>query len=151
MKTALRLFLSTLAVSAAVKASAAQPDAAPATDVRPVASVFAALDLDRDGLLSPREIAVSPVTLGGLDNDGDGFISAVELRGARSSDQGRIRREASAFTVTMALDANHDGELQPLEVANAVSSLRQLDRNQDGSLTAVELRPVLLARATPHP
>ena len=40
-----------------------------------------------------------------------------------------------------ALDTNHDGVLSADEIANAATSLKQLDKNGDGRLTEDELRP----------
>lgn len=65
------------------------------------------------------------------------------------ADGGRFGRAArgAALNLMLALDANHDGDIQAMEVANAASSLKQLDANGDGELTPGELRPVMLARA----
>jgi hypothetical protein len=114
---------------------------------RPVSPILAALDSDRDGTLSNVEIAAAPVMLRALDRNDDGLISPDELRAADANDRtSRPQRSAMAFNVVMTLDANHDGDIQWLEIANAVSSLKRLDRNGDGELTPEELRPVLVAR-----
>lgn len=39
------------------------------------------------------------------------------------------------------LDANHDGVIDDVEIANASAALKKLDRNGDGRLTLDELRP----------
>ena len=38
-------------------------------------------------------------------------------------------------------DTNHDGVIDPTEIANAPAILKALDKNGDGQLTADELRP----------
>jgi hypothetical protein len=40
-----------------------------------------------------------------------------------------------------ALDANGDGVIDEVEIANAPAALRSLDKNKDGKLTMEELRP----------
>jgi hypothetical protein len=40
-----------------------------------------------------------------------------------------------------ALDANHDGEIDANEIANASAALKALDKNGDGKLTQDELHP----------
>src|SRR5262245_28455399 len=40
-----------------------------------------------------------------------------------------------------ALDANHDGEIDAAEIANASNALLTLDKNGDGKLTREELMP----------
>jgi len=40
-----------------------------------------------------------------------------------------------------ALDANHDGVIDDVEISNASAALRKLDKNGDGKLTREELRP----------
>ena len=40
-----------------------------------------------------------------------------------------------------ALDANHDGVIDAVEIDNASAALRKLDKNGDGQLTIDEIRP----------
>ncbi len=117
---------------------------------RRVSAVVAALDVNRDGALSDTELAHAPMLLRALDLNDDGIHTVAELRGeapqhrsdrlgsgARTS---RTGRPGPGFTLAFALDANHDGDIQTMEIANAASSLRTLDLNRDGQLTADELR-----------
>jgi hypothetical protein len=58
--------------------------------------------------------------------------------------------------VISTLDANHDGVLDAVEIANASQALKSLDKNADGRLTREELRrsrPTRTASAvaTPRP
>ena len=48
-----------------------------------VAPLFAALDVNKDGVLDAEEIKNAPAALAKLDKDGDGKITAEELRPAR--------------------------------------------------------------------
>jgi len=128
------------------------------------------MDLDRDGALSATELTQAPITLGGLDTDGDGSLSSAELhphrggprrpahagqptadqRPGRPAGAGPQRPAAHAGTprahpsdlVMLALDANEDGVLAGAELANATRSLGALDVNKDGQLTPDELRPL---------
>lgn len=108
------------------------------------------LDLDRDGVLSAAEIASAPIVLSALDLDSSGTVPAAELlrfRGAHAWKGGAAhaipagveQRRAVGLGLFAAVDANGDGSLQPMEIANAVLSLQTLDRNGDGQITASEL------------
>lgn len=132
-----------LVVSSAAFAAPERPLPARASN-----PIFAALDVDRNGTVSPEEIAAAPLTLAALDLDGDGVVSADEWQPVDADGHvHRPRSHSPMLTVILALDANHDGALQAMEVANAASSLRRLDLNQDGGISRDELRPMLFAQA----
>jgi Ca2+-binding EF-hand superfamily protein len=42
--------------------------------------------------------------------------------------------------IIAALDANHDGEIDAAEIANAPAALRKLDKNGDGKISRAEMR-----------
>lgn len=143
----LRLVLASLALTSAAFASS--EGTAAATDSRPAnvraGSFFAALDRDPDGRLSLAELDFAPLALRAVDLDEDGRVTAREFLPSRPAGAAtllpvstRVRLVSEAFLV---LDANGDGVLQELELANASSSLRRLDANADGFLTPAELRP----------
>jgi hypothetical protein len=125
---------------------------------RRVSPIIAALDRDRNGVLSQAEIAHASVVLRALDVNDDGILTVAELRGEFSARRPksaemserttRTVRPGTGFTLAFALDANHDGHIQTMEIANAASSLRTLDRNHDGQLTSDELRFDLAPTAT---
>ena len=128
------------------------------------------MDLDRDGALSATEVSQAPITLGGLDTDGDGTLSSAELHPGRGGPRRPAHAEAPATDqrpgrpahagahrpaahagatrahpgdlVMLALDANEDGTLAAAELANATRSLSALDGNKDGALSRDELRPL---------
>jgi hypothetical protein len=111
--------------------------------------VIRTLDTDHDHEISAQEIALAPSVLPMLDLNGDGVISADEMRAGRpAGDAGGLpppdgaMRPAMIDPVMFALDANADGSLTAVEIANAVASLRALDANQDGKLTRDEFRPL---------
>lgn len=146
MNNGLRFLVASLTLSATLLARA-ESVPAPHASNRPTSSILAALDIDHDGTLSQKEIAAAPVTLAALDLNQDGLISPNERRATDANGNFvRISRGASAFNVVLMLDANHDGNIQSMEIANAVSSLKLLDRNNDGALTPEELRPMLVAQ-----
>lgn len=169
--TQFRLILALLAISALPSARAESTDTAAATDHalrsgahlrtspgRAPGVIVAALDLDKNGVLSASEIASAPTLLKALDANDDGVLSPTELRRvgfARPANHAArpaafplpANRHASAFNVVFTLDANRDGEIQTMEIVNAVSSLKTLDRNGDGELTPDELQP---AASTPR-
>jgi uncharacterized protein YuzE len=137
--------------------STASPEANPARSSagRMQSVVVATLDIDRNGVLSAVEIAHAPTVLRALDLNADGALSSDELRRfeakrqaemsaanpARPSRSGHL---SAGFNVAFALDANHDGEIQAMEIANATLSLKTLDANGDGQLTSNELRPSMV-------
>jgi hypothetical protein len=135
----------------------------PATEIhgsasRRVSAVVAALDVNRDGALSQTEIAHASVLLRALDVNEDGILTVAELRGEPAyrrsgapegvTRTSRSGRSGTGFTLAFTLDANHDGDIQTMEIANAASSLRTLDLNRDGQLTADELRFEITSPAT---
>lgn len=147
--TNLRLFLLSLTVSSLPLARAAAAEPTPFPTGRMQSVVVAALDTDRNGILSPTELALAPTALRALDLNADGVLSADELRRFESSRSNRPGRISSGFNVAFTLDANRDGEIQAMEIANATLSLKTLDVNGDGQITGNELRPaVIVAQAT---
>ncbi len=108
------------------------------------------IDTDKNHELSAAEIANSAIVIRALDLNGDGTVSATELRPARPADapaRPAPPADAPARTrpvepVMLALDANSDGALSAAEITNAATSLLALDANKDGKLTAEEFRPL---------
>ncbi len=153
----LRLFLLSLTVGAASLAHAATPAASPPGDAgvgsvgraafsngRMQSLIVAALDTDRDGILSQAEVTQAPTALRALDLNADGALSGEELRRFEANRPTRGVRLSSGFNVAFTLDANRDGEIQAMEIANAPLSLKALDANGDGQITGNELRPATL-------
>jgi hypothetical protein len=164
--------LAPLAAAALAQTSPAPDRPAPGRGTPPFRGhpLVRVMDLDRDGALSATEVSQAPITLGGLDSDGDGALSTAELHphrggprrpahaGATATDQRPGRpahtgahrpaahagppRAHSGDLVMLALDANEDGVLAAAELANATRSLSALDGNKDGALSRDELRPL---------
>ncbi len=80
-------------------------------------------------------------------------LSGVSLASAQAPGEGGARRGGPGgpgrgpSPVIRALDADHNGEISAVEIANAATALRTLDTDNDGILTAVELRPARPAGA----
>lgn len=129
-------------------APADESTVASAHGTRPHGVLLAALDTNKDGIISAAEIAFAPTVLRALDTNDDGVVSASELRRLSGSPKShaahatRADRVPAGFLVAFALDANNDGEIQSMEIANAVLSLKRLDQNGDGMLTSDEFRVV---------
>lgn len=120
------------------------------------------IDTDRDGVLSATELGGASTAILSLDTDADGAVSAAELHAHPARPAGTPQRPAGAPALTrpapttadgvarsrpidpvmLALDANSDGALAALEIANAATSLGALDTNKDGQLTRDEVRPL---------
>lgn len=108
------------------------------------------IDTDKNHELSAAELANAPIIIRALDLDGDGAISATELRPGRPAHAPQRPtppadapvRSRPLEPVMLALDANADGALSATEIANAATSLLALDANKDGKLSADEFRPL---------
>ena len=64
------------------------------------------------------------------------------------------RAKPAAPLVVATLDANHDGIIDAVEIKNAGTALKSLDKNADGKLTSTELgrpRPTRPASAATKP
>lgn len=133
-----------LALAATVTASAKEPK--PPVDRRPPPPqpLLAALDANRDGRLSPDEIANSSAALGELDRNEDGTLTRKELRPRPPKDKTKqppppARHGPSPLIA--ALDLDEDGVLSADEIEDAPLSLAALDKNEDGTISRKELNP----------
>lgn len=106
-----------------------------------------AIDANRDGTLSAEELRLAPIALTAFDLDDDGSLMHEEISPANHAQHRAAFRmvleSARPFAdaaLMLVLDANHDGVVQSIEVANAASSLRRLDANGDGAITPDELQ-----------
>lgn len=131
----------------------------PTRGPRPPFPIIAALDTDKNHVLSAEEIAAAPTSLLSLDKDNNGALTKDELRPdfrkpkdqtdgsenaqaeppADAPQEGRGKRPAPP--ILAALDADKDGELSAEEIANSVANLKLLDENSDGQLTPDEIGP----------
>lgn len=116
----------------------------------PVPPVFAMFDTDRDGELSEDEIASASDILTSLDRNGDGRITAEELRPQRGGNHGRQQKGdpkgpppggRPVPPLVAALDTDSDGRISAKEMESAPESLKRLDANGDGELSPEELHP----------
>ncbi|MEE3369965.1 MAG: hypothetical protein VX346_11530 [Planctomycetota bacterium] len=115
-------------------------------DRRPPSLILQSLDTNRDGQLSPEEVAAATETLQKLDRDGNGRLSADELaapRGRRDRDNarpnGRRRGPGDADAPPRrpgrepdSRDSDNDGE-------RFIQRLMSFDDNKDGQLSKEEL------------
>jgi len=137
MKSLHLLLLAPLVLGATLLAEPAST-AAPVESLGPITRV---LDVDGDGVLSAAEIAQAPLWLTTLDVNDDGGVSYEEYQVESSGPSPVAYQPSPEFEVLYALDSNHDGILQPLEIAQADVNLRALDVSGDGVLTRDELQP----------
>ena len=123
----------------------------------PVSPLAAALDANRDGLISGAEVRSAPSALKALDANGDGQLAPDELRPAfgagaprgrggrgaepeRGGGPGGASADDLAETL-MAFDRNDDGTLDRGEVPERFQGLfDRADANKDARLTREELR-----------
>src|SRR5215203_290362 len=119
----LRFILASIILSTAVSAGAESAATTPRS-ARTLGPILAVLDTDHNGSLSANEIAAAPLALRALDINEDGVISADERRVAYADGRfARFSRGVTSLNVVLTLDANHDGDIQYMEIANAVLSL----------------------------
>jgi len=96
--------------------------------------VLAAIDTDHDGVLSKDEIAAAPNALKSLDKDGDGQLSASELRPRAMGPADRAKHMLDEW------DTNKDGKLTQPEAPDRVQQqFDAIDTNHDRVLSEDEL------------
>jgi Ca2+-binding EF-hand superfamily protein len=115
--------------------------------------LFALLDTDVDGVLSPRELRTAKNVLAVEDKNGDGLLNSDEIpqrmifdlvRGAEApSDtdarliRGHIARSAAKASTTgprwfRKMDRNNDGDLSPREFVGPLDAFQKIDTDGDG-------------------
>jgi Ca2+-binding EF-hand superfamily protein len=117
-------------------------DAADAPAVAPNA-LFAALDLDGDGVISKIELRKAMASLKKLDLDNDGNITLAECGGGAAVAGGGAVAGNDAnqwIDRIMAKDKNNDGKLTPDELTVGERQMLQgADLNNDGAIDRQEL------------
>ncbi len=105
------------------------------------------LDTDKDGTLSASEIANASKTLIQLDKNGDGIISAEEMRPDPNSMPGGFAGAVGIGQFNGAMmsqmfersDANKDGKLTGDEIPERMRDrVKMIDKDGDGSITKSE-------------
>jgi Ca2+-binding EF-hand superfamily protein len=121
--------------------------------------VFAALDTDKNGVLTEDEIAAAPALLLAKDADDDDCVTLDEFRPPETAMMvplGMPGRERTLPTVSNILvdgngllfgprlvrryDRNRDGKLSPQEIGLSPEQFAMLDTDKDGKLSAEELQ-----------
>lgn len=109
-----------------------------------------ALDADKNGELSAEEIANAPAALKKLDKNGDGKLTADELRPAfREGERGGPRADNSAEVLAslMGFDKNADGKLTADELPERMKNIiARADTDKDGAATKEELTKFLASQ-----
>ena len=121
--------------------------------------LFAVLDGDLDGVLSPRELRTAKDVLAVEDKNGDGSLGGDEIplrlifelvRGAEIPSEtearvtrGRVTRSAAKASTTGPLwfrkmDRNNDGDLSPQEFVGPAEAFKKLDTDGDGLIDREE-------------
>ncbi len=118
--------------------------------------VLAALDADKDGVISKSEINNAAAALRKLDKNGDGELDAEEMRPTRSEGGrsrggapeggpggergGRSAGSGGMMDRIMSQDKNQDGKLSKDEVDERMLPMfDRLDANSDGSIDKSEI------------
>lgn len=105
-------------------------------EARRVGTLWRALDLDGDEVLSAEEIDAAPESLRTLDVNGDGQLTIDEIGGPLRWPGGE-RRSA----IARILDLDGDGIITAEDIADAPNRLRRLDRLGRGHLLPNDDRP----------
>jgi Ca2+-binding EF-hand superfamily protein len=118
-------------------------------------ALLMSFDKNKDGKLSKAEV---PERQQGLfergDTDKNGVLDAAELKKV-TADQAAAppappRPPRGGFAAidlaSIALDADHNGEISAEEISNAATTLKTLDKNTDGFITEDEAKPAPAGR-----
>ena len=109
--------------------------------------IFAALDADRNNILSAPELEDASVVLKKLDRDGDGRLTRDELIPGPGVSSGANSEEM--VNTLMDLDKNGDGKLAKDEVPERMQGLFERgDGNKDGVLTKEEVTKLVQAQSS---
>jgi len=104
----------------------------------PPLPLITTLDVNRDGTLDSSEIANASAALKTLDKNSDGQLTSDEYLPPMPKDAPADAPKPPTPLIVKALDANGDGTIDALEIANAPAALAKLDKNGDGQLTRDE-------------
>ena len=107
---------------------------------RPTSPMMTALDTNKDGQLSPEEIANAATALKTLDKNSDGILDATELTPPRGG-QGRPGGNTGGFVDrVMERDADKDGKISKEEAGERMAGMfERMDADSDGFVTKTEL------------
>ncbi|MFC1759183.1 hypothetical protein ACFL2H_10530 [Planctomycetota bacterium] len=143
-KKQLNAFLSMFIVFAiAVPAASAQDSRRSPHDALP--PLMKVLDLDRDGMLSHREMDVAAKVLRKLDINGDGLLTMNEVVRTPPKSNQRL----SKYMIKK--DKNRDGKLSRSELGDRFAKMfEDSDKNKDGLLTQKEIL-VAVKKGTTQP
>lgn len=117
-----------------------------ASEIENAATALAALDLNRDGNLTRREMLPERVKqkirqrIKERRNSGDSEAEAPRADREKKKGKKKAARRR-AHPILDALDTDGDRKISSAEMSNAPASLRALDANGDGSLTRGEASP----------
>ena len=107
-----------------------------AEEAHRVGTVWRALDLDGDGIISAAEIDAASESLRALDANGDGMLTADEVGGPFRYPDG-----PRSSAIVRILDLDGDGVIAAEDIADAPARLRRLDRHGKGHLVPADDRP----------
>ena len=115
-------------------------------------ALFAKLDRDHDGFVSPRELGNMSALVELCDANGDGMLSREELPRVRQvGGPYPMILAADAKTALELLDQNHDGKLSQKELEHFPGTLRRFDQNKDNELDLKELETAVTAARAEGP
>jgi Ca2+-binding EF-hand superfamily protein len=121
--------------------------------------LFAAIDQNQDGQLSPAELKAAAAVMKTLDKDGDGLLSLAECAPVGGGGHGHgggvadPQAEAAATVKTlMEFDKNGDAALTKDELPERMQSvIARADSNGNGVATRDELMAMTQKEAAPAP
>lgn len=117
--------------------------------------LFAALDQNKDGLLSEAELRSAAAVMKALDKDGDGKLSQAECQPAGGGGHGGSKADPQAEAAAtveklMTFDKNDDQILTKDELPERMQDvIKRADSNGDGMVTNAELKAMALKELAP--